>query len=94
MHPRRRALRATASWALFMGPPAQLLFSTGRVLPSISPGSMPSQQLSITLDEDLVAFIDQQGTNRSAAIAEAVRCWRDQLWLDEVNRAYDEEAQP
>jgi metal-responsive CopG/Arc/MetJ family transcriptional regulator len=55
---------------------------------------MPSQQLSITLDEDLVAFIDQQGTNRSAAIAEAVRCWRDQLWLDEVNRAYDEEAQP
>jgi Arc/MetJ-type ribon-helix-helix transcriptional regulator len=55
---------------------------------------MPSQQLSITLDEDLVAFIDQQGSNRSAAIAEAVRCWRDQLWRDEVSQAYEQEAQP
>jgi hypothetical protein len=55
---------------------------------------MPSQQLSITLDEDLVAFLDQQGSNRSAAIAEAVRCWRDQQWLDEVNQAYDQEAHP
>ncbi|MEB3209471.1 MAG: ribbon-helix-helix domain-containing protein [Synechococcus sp.] len=53
---------------------------------------MPSQQLSITLDEDLVAFIDQQGSNRSAAIAEAVRCWRDQLWLELVYQAYDQEA--
>jgi hypothetical protein len=59
-----------------------------------TPTPMPSQQLSITLDEDLVAFIDQQGSNRSAAIAEAVRCWRDQQWLEEVNQAYDQEALP
>ena len=52
---------------------------------------MATQQLSITLDEELVAFIDQQGSNRSAAIAEAVRRWRDELWQDEVNRAYAEQ---
>lgn len=53
---------------------------------------MPSQQLSITLDEQLVAFLDQQGSNRSASIAEAVRRWRDEQWLQEVNRAYAEET--
>jgi metal-responsive CopG/Arc/MetJ family transcriptional regulator len=55
---------------------------------------MPSQQLSITLDGDLVAFIDQQGSKRSAAIAEAVRSWRDQLWRDEVSQAYEQEVHP
>jgi hypothetical protein len=42
---------------------------------------MASHQLSITVDEDLVACIDQQGSNRSAAIAEAGGCWRDQRWF-------------
>jgi metal-responsive CopG/Arc/MetJ family transcriptional regulator len=55
---------------------------------------MASLQLSITLEEDLVAFIDQQGSNRSAAIAEAVRCWRDQRWLEQVSQAYEQEAEP
>jgi Arc/MetJ-type ribon-helix-helix transcriptional regulator len=55
---------------------------------------MASQQLSITLDEDLAAFIDQQGSNRSAAIAEALRRWRDQRWLEEVNPAYEQEGPP
>jgi Arc/MetJ-type ribon-helix-helix transcriptional regulator len=55
---------------------------------------MPSLQLSITLDDQLVAFLDQQGSNRSAAVAEAVRRWRDEQWLEQVNRAYAEEAYP
>lgn len=53
---------------------------------------MPSLQLSITLDEQLVAFLDQQGSNRSAGVAEALRRWRDEQWLEQVNRAYAEEA--
>lgn len=53
---------------------------------------MATQQLSITLEQELVAFLDQQGSNRSAAIAEAVRRWRDDLWQADVNRAYAQEA--
>ena len=56
--------------------------------------AMPSLQLSITLDDQLVAFLDQQGSNRSAAVAEAVRRWRDEQWLEQVNLAYAEEAYP
>lgn len=60
---------------------------------------MASQQLSISLDSELVAFLDQQvarrkggsqasKANRSAAIAEAVRRWRDQVWQQELEQAY------
>jgi Arc/MetJ-type ribon-helix-helix transcriptional regulator len=38
------------------------------------------RQISITLDEELLQFLDQAGGNRSAAITEAVRHWRDQQW--------------
>ena len=53
---------------------------------------MPCLQLSITLEEQLVAFLDQQGGNRLAAVAETERRWRDEQWLNQVNRAYAEEA--
>jgi hypothetical protein len=56
--------------------------------------AMPSLQLSITLDQQLVAFLDQQGSNRSAAVAEAVLRWRDEQWLEQLNPAYAEEASP
>jgi len=32
------------------------------------------RQIANTLDEELLQFLDQWGGNRSAAIAEAVRC--------------------
>jgi metal-responsive CopG/Arc/MetJ family transcriptional regulator len=32
---------------------------------------MTARQISITLDEELLAFLDRSGSNRSAAIAEA-----------------------
>lgn len=64
---------------------------------------MASQQLSISLDSELVAFLDQQvarrqaeqqgsKANRSAAIAEAVRRWRDQVWQQELEQAYASEV--
>ncbi len=41
---------------------------------------MAVRQISITLDEELLQFLDQLGGNRSAAITEAVRHWRDRQW--------------
>jgi len=49
---------------------------------------MASRQISITLDEELLQFLDQWGTNRSAAIAEAVRQWRDLQWQRQLAQAY------
>jgi len=46
------------------------------------------RQISITLDEELLQFLDQSGGNRSAAIAEAVRHWRDQQWQHRLAEAY------
>lgn len=46
------------------------------------------RQISITLEEDLLQFLDQWGGNRSAAIAEAVRQWRDQQWQRSLAEAY------
>lgn len=49
---------------------------------------MAARQISITLDEELLQFLDQWGTNRSAAIAEAVRQWRDLQWQRQLAEAY------
>ncbi|MEI7951636.1 MAG: ribbon-helix-helix domain-containing protein [Synechococcaceae cyanobacterium ELA182] len=49
---------------------------------------MAVRQISITLDEELLQFLDQSGGNRSAAIAEAVRHWRDQQWQHRLAEAY------
>jgi post-segregation antitoxin (ccd killing protein) len=46
------------------------------------------RQISITLEEDLLQCLDQWGGNRSAAIAEAVRQWRDQQWQRSLAEAY------
>jgi Arc/MetJ-type ribon-helix-helix transcriptional regulator len=46
------------------------------------------RQISITLDEELLQFLDQAGGNRSAAITEAVRHWRDQQWQRCLAEAY------
>jgi Arc/MetJ-type ribon-helix-helix transcriptional regulator len=50
--------------------------------------AMVARQISITLDEELLAFLDQSGSNRSAAIAEAVRQWRDHQWQRHLAEAY------
>ena len=56
------------------------------------PTTMPSLQLSITLDEQLVAFLDQQDSIHSKAVAGAVWRWRDEQWLEQVNRTCTEES--
>ena len=49
---------------------------------------MAARQISITIDEELLKFLDQSGGNRSAAITEAVRHWRDQEWQRSIAEAY------
>jgi len=50
--------------------------------------AMAVRQISITLDEELLAFLDRSGSKRSAAIAEAVRQWRDLQWQRQLAEAY------
>ena len=49
---------------------------------------MAARQISITIDEELLKFLDQSGGNRSAAITEAVRHWCDQEWQRSIAEAY------
>ena len=49
---------------------------------------MAVRQISIILDEELLQFLDQSGGNRSAAITEAVRHWRDQEWQRSLPEGY------
>lgn len=64
--------------------------------PTISPivrgllSSLPvaARQISITLEEDLVRFLDTCGGNRSAAVAAALRDWRDRQWQSQLAEAY------
>ena len=49
---------------------------------------MVARQISITLDDELLEFVDRSGSNRSAAIAEAVRQWRDLQWQRRLGEAY------
>jgi hypothetical protein len=46
------------------------------------------RQISIPLDEELVQFLDQSGGNRSAAITQAVRHWRDHEWQRSIAEGY------
>jgi post-segregation antitoxin (ccd killing protein) len=50
--------------------------------------AMAARQISITLDEELLQFLDRSGCNRSAAVAEAVRQWRDLQWQRHLAEAY------
>lgn len=50
--------------------------------------AMVARQISITMDEELLEFLDRSGSNRSAAIAEAVRQWRDLQWQRQLAEAY------
>ena len=50
--------------------------------------AMVARLISITLDDELLEFVDRSGSNRSAAIAEAVRQWRDLQWQRRLGEAY------
>ena len=46
------------------------------------------RQIWITLDEELLEFLDQSDGNRSAAITQAVRHWRDQELRRSIAEGY------
>jgi len=52
--------------------------------------AMATRQISVTLEEDLVRFLDETTTNRSAAISEALEQWRDLQWQLRLSAAYAE----
>jgi metal-responsive CopG/Arc/MetJ family transcriptional regulator len=49
---------------------------------------MATRQVSVTIDEDLLAFVDQHSQNRSAAITEALRLWQDRLWQQQMEAEF------
>jgi len=51
---------------------------------------MSTRQISVTLDEELVRFLDETTGNRSAAIGEALEHWRDLQWQRRLSAAYAE----
>jgi mRNA-degrading endonuclease toxin of MazEF toxin-antitoxin module len=52
--------------------------------------AMATRQISVTLEEDLVRFLDETTNNRSAAISEALEQWRDLQWQRRLSAAYAE----
>jgi Arc/MetJ-type ribon-helix-helix transcriptional regulator len=51
---------------------------------------MATRQISVTLEEGLVRFLDETTNNRSAAISEALEQWRDLQWQRRLFAAYAE----
>lgn len=49
---------------------------------------MATRQVSVTIDEELLAFVDRHSSNRSAAIAAALRLWQDQLWQQQMESEF------
>jgi metal-responsive CopG/Arc/MetJ family transcriptional regulator len=51
------------------------------------------RRVSVTIDADLLAAIDQFSDNRSAAIEEALRLWRVQKIEDQLRQYYQTRSQ-
>ena len=52
-----------------------------------------SKKISITLDERLLDFIDQQTSNRSAFINDLILKAQKQFFLQELAKAYQEQSE-
>jgi Arc/MetJ-type ribon-helix-helix transcriptional regulator len=46
------------------------------------------QKISISIDSDLLTFIDRHATNRSEVINEALKKWRNEKLQAEIDNAY------
>lgn len=46
------------------------------------------QKVSVSIDSDLLNFIDRHATNRSKVINEALKKWRNEKLLMEIDNAY------
>ncbi|WP_338440929.1 ribbon-helix-helix domain-containing protein [Synechococcus elongatus IITB4] len=49
---------------------------------------MATRQVSVTIDEELLDFVDRHSNNRSAAIAAALRLWQDHLWQQQMEAEF------
>jgi metal-responsive CopG/Arc/MetJ family transcriptional regulator len=54
---------------------------------------MATRSISISLDADLLAALDAQGGNRSAAVTEAIQLWLRRRELERLQQAYGQLAQ-
>lgn len=55
--------------------------------------SSPKQQVSVTVDSQLLAEIDKLTENRSAAFEEALRLWRAQKIEEQLRQFYQNRSQ-
>ena len=53
---------------------------------------MSRRKVSVSIDSELLSFIDEQTDNRSEAINEALQQWRKQKLEEEINKAYAQAA--
>lgn len=49
---------------------------------------MANRSISISLDEQLLAELDAQGSNRSALVSEALELWLARRRVEALNQAY------
>jgi metal-responsive CopG/Arc/MetJ family transcriptional regulator len=54
---------------------------------------MATRSISISLDEELLAALDAQGGNRSAAVTEAIQLWLRRREWERLKQAYGQLAQ-
>lgn len=51
-----------------------------------------SKKVSITLDDEVLVFVDKLASNRSSFINDILRKERDRIFIEELEAAYIEEA--
>ena len=51
-----------------------------------------SKKVSITLDDEVLVFVDQLASNRSSFINEVLRKEKNRIFMEELEAAYTEEA--
>jgi metal-responsive CopG/Arc/MetJ family transcriptional regulator len=54
---------------------------------------MGTRSISVSLDEELLAALDAQGGNRSAAVTEAIQLWLRRREWERLQQAYGQLAQ-
>lgn len=51
-----------------------------------------SKKISITLDDEILSFIDQQASNRSRFINDILKQAKHQMLMEQLANAYEEQA--
>jgi Arc/MetJ-type ribon-helix-helix transcriptional regulator len=64
--------------------------ATRSSITSHTPGTIRSMKISVSLPEEDVRFLDEQGTNRSATLHEAVTLLRERQLAEQYAEAFRE----